>query len=393
MPRRLKIAIVTSFPADPGAPRGGVESVSVTLADALMAFDDLHLDIVTTDRGRTSPITTCWKRATIHRLPQLSNRILVDATGPGRRQMHEYLARLQPDVVHAHDVYGLMVRGLAVPRVLTIHGFIHGDTIVSSGRFARLRSWLWKRAEHQTWSDHTHIVSISPYVRQRLAGISRGKVHDIENPIPPACFDIDRQERGLTVFSAAVICRRKNTLALVDAFARVVTAGVDARLRLAGPVTEPRYGALVDARIAELGLLSRVDRLGSIDAGAVRCELAGASVFALVSLEENAPLGIEEAMAAGVPVIASNRCGMPYMVNHGETGYLVDPMDVDDIARRLTELLKDARARRVMGDAARSIARNRFHPSAVALRTRSVYLEAMGAEAFVPLPTRSAMAS
>jgi glycosyltransferase involved in cell wall biosynthesis len=394
MSRRRRISIVTSFPAEPSAPRGGVEAVSVTLVDALLAFDDLDIDVVTTDRGRTSPAITTWKRAKVHRLPQQAERMLVDATGPGRRQMQRYVGQLQPDVIHAHDVYGVMVQGLDVPRVMTIHGFIHGDTMVSSGRFKILRSWLWKRAEFQAWRDYPHIVSISPYVRERLSGVARGKVHDIENPISAACFDVERRERGLTVFSAAVICRRKNTLSLIEAFARVVKAGADARLRLAGPVTEPSYGAVVERRIHELGLDARVDRLGSIDAGAVRRELAAASVFALVSLEENAPLGIEEAMAAGVPVIASRRCGMPYMVQHGETGYLVDPEQVDDIARRLTALLEDARLRRVMGDASRAVARARFHPDTVARRTREVYAEAMGTDAVTaPIPVRPALAS
>jgi glycosyltransferase involved in cell wall biosynthesis len=116
----------------------------------------------------------------------------------------------------------------------------------------------------------------------------------------------------------------------------------------------------------------------------VRQELASASVFGLVSLEENAPLGIEEAMAAGVPVVASNRCGMPYMVSHGETGFLVDPLSVDDITRRLQQLLENAGLRRMMGEAARDIAQERFHPSAVARRTRQVYLEAAGVEALPP---------
>jgi len=373
-----KIAIVTAFPADPSMPRGGVEAVSVVLAEALAAFDDLEIHVITTDRGRTHVAASELGRTTIHRLPQQASRVLVDATGPGRRQMHEYVSRLQPDVVHAHDVYGLMVKGLEVPRVLTIHGFIHGDTIVADGRFARARSFLWKRAEAQAWADHPHIISISPYVRERLSGIARGTIHDIENPIAASCFDVMRRERGLVVFSAAVICRRKNTLGLVEAFARVVRTGLDARLRLAGPVTEASYGALVDARIQELGLAGRVDLLGSIDSGAVRRELSAASAFGLVSLEENAPLGIEEAMAAGVPVVASNRCGMPYMVRHGETGYLVDPLDVDDIARRLRQVLEDAGRRRVMGESARATARDRFHPASVARRTRDVYFEAAG---------------
>jgi glycosyltransferase involved in cell wall biosynthesis len=376
-----KVAFVTAFPADVSTPHGGVESVSVNLVDALMDFDDLDLHVVTTQpRGSALPATSAWKRATIHRLPQRAGRILVDAIGPGRRQMREFLTKLAPDVVHAHDVYGLMVKGLDLPRIQTIHGFIYGDTLVAAQPLARIRSWAWKRVETAGWADQPHIIAISPYVRERLTGIARGTIHDIENPIARSFFDVRRVEREPTVFSAAVISQRKNTLALVDAFARLVREGRSVRLRLAGPVVEPPYGERVDRRIRELGLEGRIDRLGAIGSDEVRRELSRATVFALVSLEENAPLGIEEAMAAGVPVVTSNRCGMPYMVRHGETGYLVDPLDASDIARRLALVLDDGDRRRRMSEAARRAALERFHPASVAARTRRVYEEAMGVE-------------
>ena len=108
----------------------------------------------------------------------------------------------------------------------------------------------------------------------------------------------------------------------------------------------------------------------------IREELSQASVFALVSLEENSPMGIEEAMAAGVPVVTSNRCGMPYMVRHGESGFLVDPNDPVDIAYRLESILGDDVLREAMGKRSKTIAEDRFHPRIVARRTREVYLEA-----------------
>jgi len=174
------------------------------------------------------------------------------------------------------------------------------------------------------------------------------------------------------------VCRRKNTLGLVEAFATVRRAGFEARLRLAGGVTEPDYERTVKARIAQLGLESRVDWLGKLDVAAVERELSRASIFVLVSREENSPLGIEEAMAAGVPVVTSNRCGMPYMVGHGETGFMVDPENPREIAGRLCELLSDRAQRQAMGRTAKAVARSRFHPAAVAARTRAVYLQAVG---------------
>jgi glycosyltransferase involved in cell wall biosynthesis len=372
----VKVAIVTHFPEDPAAPRGGVEAVSVTLTRALAAFHDLQLHVVTTTLGSAQATRSTWESVTVHRLPRRGRRMLSGAIGSDRRHVSRYLQALAPDVVHAHDTYGLMVKGLPLPRVFTIHGFIYGDTLVSGERLAWLRSQAWRRIETAAWANQPHIISISPYVRERLAGIATGVIHDIDNPIAEAFFHIARNEQRGVIFSAAVICPRKNTLGLVDAFARVRAAGVDAVLRLAGAVSDPDYGRRLHERIESLGLADRVELLGGLKSEAIGAELARASVFALVSLEENAPLGIAEAMAVGVPVVTSNRCGMPYMVRNGETGFLVNPLDPDDIARRLLRVLADDGLRQAMGHAARASAQQRFHPVAVAQRTREVYEEA-----------------
>jgi glycosyltransferase involved in cell wall biosynthesis len=300
-------------------------------------------------------------------------KLLSYVLNAGRRQVLDCVAELAPDVIHAHDFYGMMVTGLATPRVFTVHGFIHEDTKFSGGRFAWARAQLWKRYEVAAWAEQPHIISISPYVRERLRGIARGMIHDIENPIDAAVFNIERREQAGSIFCAAAISPRKNTLGLVNAFARVHPKHPGAELRLAGPSPDADYKASVEEAVRRHGLEDSVHWLGSISAQAVREELSHASVFALTSLEEGAPMGIAEAMAAGVPVIASNRCGMPYMVRHGDTGYLVNPEAPEDIAARLGELLSDAELRRSMGQSAKECAQERFHPDTVAEKTARLY--------------------
>ncbi len=373
----MKVAIVTSFPDDPGEPAGGVEAVSVNLVEALTTFIDLEIHVVTTSQTRRTPEISQWGKAQVHRLPWAGGSMLRNAIGPGRRQMQAYLGEIKPDVIHAHDTYGLMVKGVPMPRVFTIHGFIHGDTLVSRTRFAWLRSWLWQRIETRGWADQPHIISISPYVREKLTGIATGIIHDIDNPIAPSFFDITREERPGTVFCAATVTPRKNTLALVEATAEVVARGCDVEVRLAGSLDDTGYVRQVRQRISDLGLEERVLLLGALGTDQIRAELSTAAVFALVSLEENSPMGIEEAMAAKVPVVTSNRCGMPYMVRDEESGFLVDPHDRAHIAQRLEDLLKDDERRRAMGDKGRDIALDRFHPTNVAGRTRQVYLRAL----------------
>jgi glycosyltransferase involved in cell wall biosynthesis len=373
----MKVAIVTSFPRDPQAPRGGVEAVSVNLVRGLAGLGDLDVHVVTADRDVSQPQSAGWEGATIHRIARGDGSTLSNALHDGRRNVQAALNEIRPDVVHAHDTYGLMVRGHHGPRVFTVHGFIHADTRLSGTRLAPLRAWLWKRVETRGWREQPHIVSISPYVRERLTGIAAGVIHDIENPIAAEFFDIPRNERPGVVFYAGVIGRRKNALGLVEAFAKATADGVAGELRIAGPDGEADYMHLVRTRVAALGLTDRVHFLGNLDSTQLRRELAAASVFALVSLEEGAPMGVAEAMAAAVPVLASNRCGMPYMVRDGETGYLVDPTDVADIAWRLRELLADAALRTRMGQTGRAAALDRFHPTIVARRTREVYRRAL----------------
>lgn len=372
----LKIAIATSYPTDPESPEGGVEAVSVNLCRALTAFNDLEIHVVTFVPGPRGGEGRSMERLNVHRLPAESGFLLLNAIGPWRHRIEVFLRDLSPDVIHAHDIYGLTVTGLQIPRVFTIHGFIHADTLVSGESFHQVRSRIWKCVETGGWARQPHIISISPYVRERLSGIARGVIHDIDNPISEEFFRVPRREQKGIIFSAAVISPRKNTLNLVEGFANMLNRGVEGQLRLAGAIREERYGERVRKRICALGLEKKVALLGNIPMERIRDELSQASVFALVSLEENSPMGIEEAMAAGVPVLTSNRCGMPYMVRHGDSGYLVDPNDPEDIAFRLERILGDDALRERMGKRSVEIALDRFHPQVVARRTREVYFEA-----------------
>jgi glycosyltransferase involved in cell wall biosynthesis len=372
----LIIAMATCFPREPEAPAGGVEAVSVNLVDALSEVEDLTIHVVTLDPEVSAAETVLFKKALIHRLPIPKGSVLLSAVTSGRRALSGFLKYLKPDVVHAHDTYGLMVKGLPFPRVFTIHGFIHADTRISNEKFPKLRSTLWRKFETAGWADQPHVIAISPYVREAVSKIVRGTIHDIENPVTRSYFEVTHHEKRGTIFSAAAISPRKNTALLLDAFEILIKKGYDFQLRLAGTVLEKDYGLLIDQKTRKKVFNGRVHLLGGISRKQIQAELAQAAVFALVSLEENAPLGIAEAMAAGVPVVASNRCGMPYMVRHGESGFLVAPLDPMDIASRLEQLLNDDGLRKTMGDNSKAFAQRHFHPASVARRTHAVYLEA-----------------
>ena len=374
----MKVAVATHFPKNPGVPRGGVEAVNVNLVKGLAQLPDMEIHVVTLDPTLDTDLVAQWGEITVHRLATVQGSVLLNACGAWRHKLQNYLIGMRPDIVHAHDTYGIMTKGLELPKVFTIHGFIHGDILLSKEKIAWLRSKIWRIIETRAWADQAHIISISPYVRERLSGIAKGGIHDIDNPVAEECFRIHRAEQTGTIFSAAVISPRKNTLTLVKAFARIANEFPRASLRLAGTVVNAEYYRLVEEYIQRKNLTGRVHFLGNVAASQILDELAAASIFALVSLEENSPMGIEEAMAAGIPVVTSNRCGMPYMVQHGVSGHLVDPQQPGNIAERLRQLLADDTLRDSMGSVGREIALRRFHPAIVAEKTRRVYLEALG---------------
>lgn len=369
----MKLAIVTQFPRDPAYPYGGVEAVSVNLVKGLTQFKELQIDVITLDSEITSVEVYESNGATIHRLPRTASNEMLNALFSGAKSISRYLEKLAPDIVHAHDTYGIMIKNTPYPRVFTVHGFIYGDTLLSRTKLPWLRSLLWKYVETRSWADQPHIISISPYVRERVSRYSRAIIHDIDNPISSDFFNLEGKESKPIIFSAAVISPRKNTLNLIYAVKSLLQQGIEVELRLAGSVSNADYGEKVVKAISDNNLDKNVKLLGRINSVEIQSQLTQSTIFALVSYEENSPMGIEEAMAVGVPVVTSNMCGMPYMVKDGESGFLVNPRNVDDIAKRIKQIICDNELRSKMVLRSKQIAQERFHPDVVAQKTYRVY--------------------
>ena len=92
----------------------------------------------------------------------------------------------------------------------------------------------------------------------------------------------------------------------------------------------------------------------------VHAIMAALDLYALPSLEESFPLSILEAMAAGLPVVATTVGGVPECVADGETGLLVPPADSDRLADAIIQLATDPLRRTEMGRAGRRRVLERF---------------------------------
>jgi glycosyltransferase involved in cell wall biosynthesis len=144
------------------------------------------------------------------------------------------------------------------------------------------------------------------------------------------------------ILSVGTIQPRKNYDRLVEAVQRLHQP--DLHLVIAGGkgwLDSPLY-----ARVKELGMKERVHFLGYVPDQDLPVLYSSARIFAFPSLYEGFGLPPLEAMACGAPVVCSNRSSLPEVV--GDAGVLVDPYDVDEIAKGLQSALEDERLRNTL---------------------------------------------
>ncbi len=204
---------------------------------------------------------------------------------------------------------------------------------------------------------------------ERLVGLRAGTVRSIPNGVPPAP---PRQAAaapdspGPVVGSVGRLAEQKG----YDLLVRALPALPGATLVLVGE--GPARGEL-ERLAAELGVRERLRITGWTPDP--RSHLAAFDVFALPSRWEGLPLGILEAMHAGLPVVACDVGSVAEAVHDGETGFVVAPDDLDTLRERLRVLLADPQLARRLGERGRTLAAARFTDTAMARRYEALYRE------------------
>lgn len=161
-----------------------------------------------------------------------------------------------------------------------------------------------------------------------------------------------RAGRRVAALCVANWLPRKGILELLEAVARLPDELVT--LHLAGDEqADPAYGPQVSERLVQADLVGRVVQHGALPREGVAALYAGADLFVLPSFEEPYGTVYGEAMALGLPVAGWRAGNLPYLIEHGREGLLVEPGDVEELARALAQLARDDALRLRMGAAAR----------------------------------------
>ena len=232
---------------------------------------------------------------------------------------------------------------------------------------------------HGRASETTGIISPTIHSPQQDALIANSRIvaDYSENPNAVVIYpgiNVSEYSVPRTIHSGAVIgtaCRLemiKGLRYLLEALSILAPEFPDLSLQIAG---DGSLRETLEQQSRQLGLSGIVSFLGwREDLPSV---MAGWDIFVMPSLDEGFGIAALEAMAAGLPVIASQVGGLCELVQVGETGWFVPPAAPLDLARRLSQLIRDSQVRQAMGIAGRKRASDAFSTSRMVEQTIAVY--------------------
>jgi glycosyltransferase involved in cell wall biosynthesis len=266
-------------------------------------------------------------------------------------------ARAEPGtVVHLHGsgpfefAILLACRSVRVPVVWTLHGLTEKETRESWRRQPSFTAWLryrlYRFCERSQLRLARTLVVDTAYVAEAVAPLAAATPLAVPQGVDIAELLAyrDTRRRGALVLSLGVIEPRKGHLLTLSAFATVARRLPEARLEIVGALRSPDHLAEIHAAIERLGLADRVRVLTDRPRAEILEALGRARVMALHSEEESQGIALCEAMAVGLPIVATRVGGIPDVIGDSEAGTLVAFGDVAGMAAALVALIEDDEA-------------------------------------------------
>jgi glycosyltransferase involved in cell wall biosynthesis len=249
-----------------------------------------------------------------------------------------YLRGLHADALLA--TCNVIPVGCPIPSVVVVQSLQYFDHPEAYGR---LRSAYLRAALRYATRHAQSLICVSAAARDeliRLTGVNSNKVSVIYHGISPAITGYIRTTTPSTppyILCVSTLYRYKNLERLIEAFAMLKReSGTPHRLRIIGGEADMSIADLEEFA-QRLGVADRVDMVGPLAHNQIAAEYAHASVFIYPSIDETFGHPPLEAMSIGIPVVASWAGPIREIV--GGAAELVDPLDIRDIARGLSQVL------------------------------------------------------
>ncbi|MEO7933693.1 MAG: glycosyltransferase family 4 protein [Chthoniobacterales bacterium] len=292
------------------------------------------------------------------------------------RAIRNTLKQIQPDIVHGQGTerdcaISAVLSGY--PNVLTIHGNMQ---VIAGMQNARPLSFYWLAAKLERFSlQRTDgVVCITDYTRKNVTSLAR-RTWLVPNAVDASFFDIRPQEQpSPTMLYVGNISPRKNQNAFIEAMDGVSEMRKQRLVFLGSKDSNDPYAKRFDHLLAERPWCTYG---GFADRERLKLYLSQAQLLVLASLEDNCPMVVLEAMASGLPVIASEVGGIPELITDRQTGFLCDPTNLDSMRTIVNQFLDDRALGQEIGVTARKKALTSFHPKIIASHHLEIYRDVL----------------
>jgi len=263
------------------------------------------------------------------------------------------------------QLYQAVAKALGMRTVLHLHGSGYDEFYadLTAKHQAAVRAFFARADAVVALGDHWKRFMLTE-LRLPLA-----KVVEIPNGVPAAPAVARAPNAVPAIAFLGEVGHRKGVDVLIDALAQLKADGLDFAVTIGG------NGDLETARAhaERAGVLDRIDFPGWVDEAGADKVLRGADLLVLPSRAENQPVAILEAMARGLPVVSTRIGGIPQQVLDGETGLLVEPDDVAQLAQALATLIQSPERRAAYGQAGLRRFEAHFSVAACAERFAELY--------------------
>ena len=294
------------------------------------------------------------------------------------RATRKKIRELRPDVVHGQGTErdcALAAVFSGFPNLLTLHGNLRAVARINqSPPFSY--NWLAARLEGFVLPRTDGVVCISSHTERAVAGLAR-RTWRVPNAVDAGFFDVQpAPDLSAPPFGLCVgtVVRHKNQNDFIRALDPLAQER-NFKMRFASEPSKDAYGAEFYRLVQERPWC---EHIGYLNRDQLKARLTAAAFLALPTREDNCPMVVLEAMAAGVPVLASAIGGVPDLIQHEVNGLLCDPDRPETFRAGVARLLDDRALAHRLAATARTQAQHRFHPLVVAQRHLEIYREIMG---------------
>jgi glycosyltransferase involved in cell wall biosynthesis len=292
------------------------------------------------------------------------------------RAVRKKLREINPDIVHGQGTErycALSAVRSGFPNVLTIHGNMRLIARINRARPFSFE-WLAARLESFTLPRSDGIVCITSYTQRAVASLARA-TWIVPNAVAGSFFDIElRPAAPREIVCIGNITTRKNQVRLIEALQPLAVREKFELIFYGGAVREDPYVREFFQRIEKSPWCRFA---GFADRAGLRAALARASMLVLPSLEDNCPMSVLEAMAAGVPVAAARVGGVPDLITDKVDGVLFDPTEIESIRGAVSAILLHGDNSAKLAVAGKEKAQACFHPKRIASRHIEIYQEVL----------------